>query len=126
MYGLIVRSVAIGIAGSVGALLRYFVAMGFGRLNLRFPLGTFFVNITGCLFLGWFSAYFLRHNISDTMRLAIGVGFVGAYTTFSTFMYESNRLADDGAGFAAIMNLLGSLILGIMAVRLGMMLARGT
>ena len=60
------------------------------------------------------------------MRLAIGVGFVGAYTTFSTLTYESNRLADDGAGFEAIMNLLGSLIVGIMAICAGMMLARWT
>jgi CrcB protein len=126
MGGLILRYLAIGLAGSVGSLLRYVLATQIGRFNLRFPLGTFIINITGSCFLGWFLTYVTKHNVSDTTRLAIGVGFVGAYTTFSTFMYESNRLADDGAGFAAIMNLLGSLIVGIMAVRLGMMLARWT
>ena len=126
MYGVVVRYLAIAVAGSAGALLRYVLATQIGRLNLRFPLGTFIINITGSLFLGWFLTFVAKHNISDTTRLAIGVGFVGAYTTFSTFMYESNRLADEGAGFEAILNLLGSLIVGIMAVRLGMILARWT
>jgi CrcB protein len=126
MYELIVRYVAIAIAGSAGALLRYVLATQIGRLNLRFPLGTFIINITGSLFLGWFLTYVARHNVSDTTRLAIGVGFVGAYTTFSTFMYESNTLADEGAIFQATLNLLGSLFVGIMAVRLGIMLARLT
>ena len=123
MNTMIVRYLAIAAAGSAGALLRYVLATQIGRLNLRFPLGTFIINVTGCLFLGWFLTYVARHNISDTTRLAIGVGFVGAYTTFSTFMYESNHLADDGAGFEAIMYLLESIIVGILAVRLGMMLA---
>ncbi|MGD0139039.1 MAG: fluoride efflux transporter CrcB [Tepidisphaeraceae bacterium] len=126
MYGLIVRYLAIAVAGSAGALLRYVLATQIGRLNLRFPLATFVINVTGSLFLGWFLSFVVKHNVSDTTRLAIGVGFVGAYTTFSTFMYESNRLADEGAGFEAILNLLGSLIVGIMAVRLGMILARWT
>jgi CrcB protein len=122
----IIRYVAIAAAGSVGAILRYALATQIGRINLRFPLGTFIINITGSMFLGWFLTYVTKHNVSDVTRLAIGVGFVGAYTTFSTFMYESNRLADDGAGFLAIMNLLGSLTVGIIAVRLGMALARWT
>jgi len=126
MYGLIVRYLAIAVAGSAGALLRYVLATQIGRLNLRFPLATFVINVTGSLFLGWFLSFVVKHNVSDTTRLAIGVGFVGAYTTFSTVMYESNRLADEGAGFEAILNLLGSLIVGIMAVRLGMILARWT
>lgn len=118
------RYVAIGAAGFVGAIARVAVATLFGRLNLRFPLGTLFINISGSLFLGWFLTYVAGRDVSDTKRLAIGAGFVGAYTTFSTFMYESTRLADDGAGIEAILNLLGSLMLGILAVRFGMMLAR--
>jgi fluoride exporter len=120
----ILRYLAIAIAGSAGALLRYVMATQIGRINIRFPLATFIINISGSLFLGWFLAYATRHTISDTTRIAVGVGFVGAYTTFSTFMYESNRLFDEGAGFEALLNLLGSLIVGIIAVRLGMMLAR--
>lgn len=123
---LLIRYLAVGLAGFVGAITRVFVATLFGRLNLRFPIGTLFINVTGSFFLGWFLTYVASRNISDTTRLTIGAGFVGAYTTFSTFMYESSSLADEGAGMEAIINLLGSVILGILAVRLGMMLARWT
>jgi CrcB protein len=125
MYAVLVRYLAIALAGSAGAVLRYVVATRVERFNLRFPLGTFIINISGSFFLGWFLSYVGRHHVSDTTRLAIGVGFVGAYTTFSTFMYESVKLSDDGAGFVALVNLLGSLVVGIIAVRLGMMLGRG-
>lgn len=118
------RYMMIGAAGFVGAIARVLVATAFGRFNTRFPLGTLAINVTGSLLLGWFLTYIAGRNVSDTTRLAIGAGFVGAYTTFSTFMYESSRLADEGAGLAAILNLLGSLLLGILAVRLGMALAR--
>jgi CrcB protein len=124
MNTFIARYLAIGLAGSAGAILRYIVGTQVGRLGLRFPLGTFIINISGSLFLGWFLAYIGRHHVSDTTRLAIGVGFVGAYTTFSTFMWESNKLAqDDGATFLAMANIIGSLVAGIVAVRVGIMLA---
>jgi CrcB protein len=121
---LLLRYLAVGVAGFVGAVARVAVSTFFGRFNFRFPIGTLVINVAGSLFLGWFLTHVSSRNVSDTMRLAIGAGFVGAFTTFSTFMYESSRLADDGAGFAAIMNLLGSLMLGILAVRMGMLLAR--
>jgi fluoride exporter len=124
MGEMIWRYMAIALAGSAGAVLRYVLAVLIGRWNIRFPLATFVINISGSLFLGWFLTYVGRHNISDTTRLAIGVGFVGAYTTFSTYMYESNRLIDEGAGLVATANLVGSLVVGILAVRLGIMLAR--
>src|SRR5947208_236302 len=90
---------AVGLAGFVGAIARLALATLFGRLGLRFPIGTLFINVTGSFILGWFLTYATsRQNISDTMRLAIATGFVGAYTTFSTFMYESSRLVDDAAG----------------------------
>jgi CrcB protein len=57
-------------------------------------------------------------------RLSIGVGFVGAYTTFSTYMYESNQLLEQGAGIKAMVNLIGSLVLGMLAVRLGILIAK--
>jgi fluoride exporter len=122
----LIQSLAVGAAGFVGALARWGVASLFGRLlPMRFPLGTFVINISGSFFLGWFLTFVsVRYPISDTMRLAIATGFVGAYTTFSTFMYESTRLGDEGAWFEAILNLLGSLIVGLIAVKLGMILAR--
>ena len=125
MYETLFRYLAIALAGSAGAILRYVLATQISRLNFRFPLGTFIINITGSMFLGWFLTFVTRHNLSDTTRLAIGVGFVGAYTTFSTYMFESNRLLEEGAGYLAILNLVGSLVAGLLAVRLGVMMARG-
>ena len=82
------------------------------------------INVSGSLFLGWFLTYVGSRNISPLLVLAIGSGFVGAYTTFSTFMYETNRLAEEAAGLEALANLIGSLVLGLLAVRLGMLIAR--
>jgi len=121
---LLLRYLAVGTAGFVGALARVFVATLFGRLPIRFPVGTLVINVSGSLFLGWFLTHISTRQVSDTVRLAIGAGFVGAFTTFSTFMYESSRLADEGAGLEAIMNLLGSLMLGVLAIRAGMLIAR--
>jgi CrcB protein len=126
MREMIARYLAIGLAGSAGALLRYVIGAQVGRFNIRFPLGTFIINITGSFFLGWFLTYVTKHNISDTTRLAIGVGFVGAYTTFSTFMYDSVNLIDQGAILLALANLGGSLFIGLASVWLGMLLAKST
>ena len=111
-------------AGAVGAVFRFFVASVCGAIfGTGFPVGTFIINISGSLFLGWFMTFAgSRVGISDTLRLAIGVGFVGAYTTFSTFMYESNSLLESGSGIKAMVNLIGSLVLGLIAVRFGIWL----
>jgi CrcB protein len=119
------QSLAIGVAGFIGALARWFVGLAFGTLNIRFPLGTLFINVTGSLFLGWFAEYTLRHPTSPTFRLAIAVGFVGAYTTFSTYMYDCAKLANDGAWKESILNFAGSLALGLIGVFAGMWLAGG-
>jgi CrcB protein len=122
---ILIQCGAVGLAGSIGALLRFAVATLSGRLfSTGFPVGTFFINITGSLFLGWFlAAVQTRIVVSDTFRLAVATGFVGAYTTFSTYMFESNKLIDEGSGLQATVNLLGSMICGLAAVRLGMWLA---
>jgi CrcB protein len=122
----LLRYFFVGAAGFVGTVLRFGISQWFGAFNIRFPLGTLFINVTGSFILGWFLTFVGMRGLSDTTRLAIGVGFVGGYTTFSTFMYESNRLIDDGAGLQATVNLIGSLVLGIVAVRLGILLARWT
>jgi CrcB protein len=124
MKALLLRCLAVGAAGFAGSISRYLVTVMFGRLNIRFPIGTLIINVTGSLFLGWFLTYVGTRNVSDLTRLAIGVGFVGAYTTFSTYMFDTSKLAEEGAGIEAMVNLLGSLILGILAVRLGILIAR--
>jgi fluoride exporter len=121
MKQMLLRCIAVGLAGSVGAVARYLIAFLFSQFNARDELGIFFINITGSLFLGWFLAH---RNIPDTLRLAIATGFVGAYTTFSTYMWQSNRLIQDGAIYAGLFNLFGSLLAGIIAVRCGIWLAQ--
>lgn len=118
---ILVQYLAVAGGGAVGAVLRYVVAMISGRLfHTDFPVGTLIINISGSLFLGWFATLTReRVMVSETVRLALAVGFVGAYTTFSTFMYESDFLLGKGEWNKAVLNLFGSLLLGLFAVRAG-------
>jgi CrcB protein len=116
--------VAIGVAASVGAILRYLVGVVCGRLfGTGFPVGTFIINITACVFIGWFMTIVTNRGVSDTVRVAVAVGFIGTYSTFSTFAYESSSLLEEGSGIKALGYMLGSLIGGVIAVRLGIALA---
>ncbi len=121
---LLVQYLLVGAVGSLGAMLRLLVSSVCGRLfGTDFPVGTLLINLSGCLLLGWFLTVVQdRMLVSDTTRLAIAVGFVGSYTTFSTFAYESNTLLADGAMLKAGLNLLGSVVLGLLAVRMGIWL----
>lgn len=123
---LMVNFLVVGAAGSLGAMARYGVVVLCARLfGTGFPAGTLVVNLSGSFLVGWFFTLAEgRLAVSDTTRLAMTVGFAGAYTTFSTLMYESNALAEDGAGIKASINLFGSLLLGLAALRLGMILAQ--
>jgi fluoride exporter len=126
VVGFLAPYVAVGLAGSLGSILRYVVGNVCGRiLGTGFPVGTLVINVTGSLFLGWFlEVIHDRMIVTDTVRVAVAVGFVGAYTTFSTFCYETNALLEDGSGIKAMVNVLGSLTAGLVAVRLGIALGR--
>jgi len=117
----LVNCSAVAAGGAMGAVARYLIALLCAQtFGAGFPVGTFVINITGSFILGWFvAATSARGNVSDATRLAVAVGFVGAYTTFSTYMYESNALLKDGAGIKAMVNLAGSVLIGLIAVRLG-------
>ena len=123
----------VAFGGALGSLLRWGVAVAFARsFGTAFPWGTFFINISGSLFLGWFATMLTDRLLvngdgwirADDLRLMIAVGFTGAYTTFSTFEYESHQLIQDGDGWKSLAYLIGSVALGLIAVRLGTMLAR--
>jgi CrcB protein len=125
---MLMQGLAIGGAGFVGAVMRWVVALSIGKMmhGRMFPLGTLVINVTGSFFLGWFLTLVSgRYPISETVRVAIATGFVGAYTTFSTYMWESNKLFEDGAQIEAWANLIGSVVLGMIAVKLGVVLATG-
>lgn len=110
----------------LGVNARYLVSQWAARRwRSGFPYGTLIVNVTGSFILGWFLTWTTdRYPVTDTTRLAVGAGFVGAYTTFSTLMYETSALSDDAAWLEAVLNLVLSLLLGLLAVRLGIVLAR--
>jgi CrcB protein len=105
----------IGLLGGVGAIARFLLDGAVSaRAGRSFPWGTLVVNLTGAFALG-----FLTGKLSGDAQLLVGTGLLGGYTTFSTWMFESHRLGEDGELRAGVVNLLGSLILGILAVWLG-------
>ena len=117
---------AIGGAGFVGAVARWGIGLTFGKwFPVRFPVGTFFINVSGSFFLGWFITFVtFRYPVPDTLRLAIATGFVGAYTTFSTYMFESNALIEQRAYYEAAANIIGSVVVGLIAVWLGVAMGK--
>jgi CrcB protein len=123
---LLIQYLAVGGAGFLGAIARVAAGKAVGAwFDTRFPVATLLINVSGSFILGWFLTWTTdRYPVTDTTRLAVGAGFVGAYTTFSTLMYETSALADDAAWLEAVLNLVLSLALGLLAVRLGIVLAR--
>jgi CrcB protein len=115
---------AIALAGAIGAPLR-FVVDGFvqDRLGQQFPWGTFLINVSGSLLLGFLTGAALYHGFPAVPKAFLGTGFCGAYTTFSTFGYETVRLAEDKAGALAAANALGSLAAGLAAAAGGLVAA---
>ena len=117
----------VGVGGFLGANARYVLASVIGTtVATRFPLGTFVVNVTGSFLLGLLGALLAAKLTpgSESMRLALGVGFLGAYTTFSTFEFETHALIEDGAWVMGTANMALSLVVGFIAVRAGVALAR--
>ena len=118
--------VAIGIAGALGALARYGVD-GFvsRRVPSAFPWGTFVVNVSGALVLGFLMTILTEQlTTAPWVRSGLTIGLLGGYTTFSTLSYESYRLLEDGALGLAAANVLGSAAAGLFAVYLGVVAAR--
>lgn len=114
------------IAGAAGTLTRYFfgglVQKAFGG---SFPMGTFAVNMTGCLLFGLFwSLAEERMVISGELRAVILIGFMGAFTTFSSFIFESGALIRDAQWAYALGNIVLQNILGLAALLVGMAIGR--
>ncbi|MFD7455248.1 fluoride efflux transporter CrcB [Kitasatospora sp. NPDC059827] len=113
------------VAGAVvGAPLRYLTDRAVqSRHDSVFPWGTFTVNVFGCLVLGLLTGAVAAGAASSHVQLLVGTGFCGALTTYSTFSYETLRLAESGAGRYAVANVAGSLAAGLGAVYAGAELA---
>jgi len=122
----VTRFLVVAAGGAAGAVARYGVTLFVATFWKRdFPLATLLINVSGSFILGFFATMAAERAAIDPMwRLLIATGFVGAYTTFSTFEYETERLAASGALAWGIVNILTSVIAGFIAVRLGVILAR--
>lgn len=116
----------IGVGGFVGAVTRYLVDTAVTqRLGPAFPFGTLAVNLSGSFVLGLLVALSAERGLLPTdIRGPVLIGFLGAYTTFSTFTLESWRLIEGGAPALAVVNLLGSIALGMVAVVVGLVVGR--
>jgi CrcB protein len=113
--------VAFVVAGAVGAPARYLLDGAVAdRADGPFPWGTFAVNVTGSFLFGFLTGLGLNHAFPKVPRLVLGTGFCGAYTTFSTFTFESVRLLEEGASNEAIRNALATLLAGSMAAAAGL------
>lgn len=110
----------------MGAISRYAVALWIGqRWGRSFPLGTFIINITGSLLIGFLMPLLTERFIANPQwRLFLAVGFLGAYTTFSTFEYETGALLKDGEWLIACLNVVLSVVAGFLALKAGEVLAR--
>ena len=117
----------IGLGGFLGANARYLVGQWAGtHWGVTFPYGTMIVNITGSFILCSLVAFFGdRGDLAPTLRMALIVGFLGSYTTFSTFSNEWLQLLERGETFRAMIYLLGSVLGGGLAGSGGLLLGRG-
>ena len=116
----------VGIGGFAGAVTRWLVDGWVSDRNpTAFPLGTLVINLTGSFVLGLLFAWVIERGVLPAeVRAPLMIGFLGAYTTFSTFMLESWRLVEDGAWVLALANLGGSVLLGLVAVLGGLAVGR--
>ncbi|MFL2809174.1 MAG: fluoride efflux transporter CrcB [bacterium] len=117
---------AIALGGAFGSVSRFLVAQEMGRRFGDFlPYGTLAVNVLGSLALGWVATIFLDHpEINSAIRLGIAVGFLGAFTTFSTFSLESVQLLLSGSVWRSMLNIAANTVVCFGMCYLGIQLAR--
>ncbi len=116
----------ISLGAVLGANARYLIGgWAAERWGTSFPFGTLLINVSGSLALGIFLTYATDRALVDPRyRQLVAIGFLGAYTTFSTYTFESVTLMLNGSGWAGLTNLLGSAVLGAFAVGLGIIIGR--
>jgi fluoride exporter len=115
----------VGIGGFLGAIARFALGTYIGsRYGSRFPYGTFVINVSGSFLIGLILPLLARTTASPYWRYLIPIGFIGAYTTFSTFEYETLRAVQDGQITTGLLNIVLSIIAGFVAVWVGAAIGR--
>jgi CrcB protein len=121
-----IKYLVIGSGGFIGAIARYVLAAWIGeKWGRTFPLGTFVINVSGSFLIGLLMTLLAeRFIVNPEWRLFLVVGFLGAYTTFSTFEYETGGLVRDGEWLLAALNVTLSVFAGFVALKLGEAMAK--
>jgi CrcB protein len=121
-----VAALFVGVGGFFGAIARYVLDRRITQLTGgTLPWGTFAINISGSFVIGVLFALIVeRTAVNSSLRAPLMIGFVGAYTTFSTLALESWRMIEDGAWLTAALNLGGSVLVGMVAVVVGVTVGR--
>jgi CrcB protein len=119
------KYIYIALGGSLGSIARYWVGSTIAsRLGTKFPYGTFVINITACVIIGFSLTYLNRRiELNPAWRFLVPIGFVGAYSTFSTYEWESLSTVRSGAFLEASLYAFSSLFLGLIAVWAGILIA---
>jgi CrcB protein len=115
----------IALGGALGSIARFWVGSTIsGRIGTRFPYGTFVINLTACVVIGFALTYLgKRADLNPAWRYLLPVGFIGAYSTFSTYEWETLSTLRSGAFAMGALYALGSLVLGLASVWVGTVLA---
>jgi CrcB protein len=113
----------VAVAGALGAVVRYLVDRAVQRRSYAvFPFGTLIVNVSGSFLAGLVLGLVLYHGLASAPATVIVIGFLGAYTTLSTFSFESVRLVESGAVLLGLANVVGSIVAGLLAAGAGLAL----
>jgi fluoride exporter len=119
-----ILTVVVGLAAAAGAVSRYLLdQIVQHQHDSSLPWGTFIVNVSGSFLLGLVTGLSLHHGLPTSPTTVLGIGFLGGYTTWSTFAFETVSLAETGALLQAATNVVGSLAVGLAAAAAGLGLA---
>ena len=120
----LLKYLMVGVGGCLGSILRFWLGSYIGsKMGTRFPYGTFVVNITGSFLIGLVFALF-KTQWGPNLRYLVAIGFIGGYTTFSSFEYETLRTVQDGQIGLGLLYVAASVVVGFVAVWGGMIAGR--